>query len=380
MSARRGHGEGSISQRQDGRWTARVDLGYVNGKRKRKQIYGKTRKEVAEQLKVLLLQQHQGLPIAPERQTVEQFLHRWLADVVAGSVRPRTYDSYRTTVQRHILPPLGRQPLVKLNAQHITALLKAKSTEGLSPRTVKYIRTVLRIALNQAVKWDLIPRNVVSVVPAPRIERYEVGTFTPEQAQQFLNAVKGDRLEALYTVALALGLRQGEALGLRWADVDLDHGILRVRTALQRIDGKLTLVPPKTEKSKRTIDLPPIAVQTLRAHYARQLEERLQAGAQWQDYGLVFASRMGTPLEKSGVGKRFRALLGNAGLPLMRFHDLRHCCASLLLAQNVHPKIVQEILGHSQISMTLDLYSHVLPSAKRAAAHMMDDMLRANDA
>lgn len=379
MGTRRGHGEGSIYQRGDGLWCTVVDLGYVNGKRKRKYIYGKTRKEVAEKLKAVLRDQQLGLPIATERQTVEQFLNRWLADVVQGAVGPRTYESYTTTVRLHIIPTLGRHELTKLSAQHIQALLRAKSNEGLSPASVRYIRSVLRIALNQAVRWNLIPRNVASLVVPPKAERHEARTFTPEEARQFLAAVRGDRLEALFTVALGLGMRQGEALGLHWSDVDLDNGTLRVRTALQRIGGKLTIVQPKTEKSKRTILLPAATVAALRAHRVRQMEERLVAGSQWEDHDLVFANTLGKPLEKANIGKRLKDLLAKAGLPPMRFHDLRHCCASLLLAQNVHPKVVQEILGHSQISMTLDLYSHVLPHVQREAADLMDRLLATND-
>ena len=381
---RRGHGEGSISLRKDGRWWARVDLGVVEVKdkdgttrrtRKRKQIYGKTRKEVAEKLKILLRDQQQGLSIAAERQTVTQFLTRWLSDVVQGSVRARTHESYKTTVERHIIPMLGRHDLAKLTAQHVNTLLKTKAAEGLSATTVKYIRTILRVALNQAVKWDLVPRNVIAAVPVPRIERHEVRAMTPDEARRFLDAIRGNRLEALYTVALALGLRQGEALGLHWADVDLDTGTLRVRWSLQRIAKTLQLVAPKTEHSKRTITIPPPAVAALRAHRVRQMEERLRAGAAWQDTGLVFTTPIGTPLDKANLGKRFKAVLKQVGLPSMRFHDLRHCCASLLLAQNVHPKVVQEILGHSQISMTLDLYSHVLPAAKSDAADLMGRLL-----
>ncbi|GAC1560809.1 MAG: site-specific integrase [Herpetosiphon sp.] len=379
MSTRRGQGEGSISQRaSDSLWTARVDLGYVNGKRKRKQIYGKTRKGVAEKLKMLLREQQQGLPIATAKQTVAQFLSQWLTDAVHGVVRQRTYESYKQIVEKHIIPGLGRHDLSKLTAQHVSGLLKAKHGQGLSPSTVKYIRTVLRIALNQAVKWDVIPRNVVAAVPAPKVERHEVRAMTPAEARTFLAAVKGDRLEALYSVALAIGLRQGEALGLHWQDIDLDAGVLRVRLSLQRIGGKLQLVAPKTEHSKRTIPLPLPTIAALREHKIRQMEERLLLGSDWLDQGLVFPTPMGTPMDKGNLGKQFRALLANAGLPRMRFHDLRHCCASLLLAQNVPGKVVQEILGHSQISITLDLYSHVLPAAKNDAASLMGDLLTGN--
>ena len=238
---------------------------------------------------------------------------------------------------------------------------------------------VLRIALDQAMKWTLIARNVASLVVPPHVEQHDARAFTPEEARQFLSAVHGDRLEALFSVALALGLRQGEALGLRWSAVDLENGELHVRTALQRIEGKLTVVPPKTKQSKRKITLPAVSVAVLRAHRIRQMEEQLLAGSQWEDHDLVFANTIGKPLKKANIGKRLKDLLAKAGLPPMRFHDLRHCCASLLLAQNVHPKVVQEILGHTQIATTLDLYSHVLPHVRRETADLMDRMLAAND-
>ncbi len=179
----------------------------------------------------------------------------------------------------------------------------------------------------------------------------------------------------MYTVALALGLRQGEALGVRWEDVDLEAQTLRVRYALQRIDRKPTFVEPKTTRSRRTLPLPPSIVTALRAHRVRQLEERLLAGERWQDWNLVFASTVGTPLDGHNVTHRLQKHLERAGLPRQRFHDLRHCCASLLLAQGVHPRAVMEILGHSQIALTMDTYSHVMPAMLRDAANLMDGIL-----
>jgi integrase len=187
--------------------------------------------------------------------------------------------------------------------------------------------------------------------------------------------VKGDRLEALYTVALAVGLREGEAFALRWEDVDLDEGILTVRHALMRMKGRVELAEPKTPRSRRTIALPRSVVGALRAHRTMQLEERLRAGEGWQDWGLVFATTVGTPLNRSDVLQAFRRHLEGAGLPRMRFLDLRHSCASLLLAQGVHPRVVMETLGHSTINVTMNVYSHVLPSLQREAAEQMDAVL-----
>lgn len=374
---RRGHDEGSIYQREsDGKWVAAVNLGYgPDGKRKRKVIYGKTRKEVSEKLKIALRDQQQGFPIAVERQTVSQFLDKWLQDSVKPTVRSKTYDSYGQIVRLYIAPALGKIQLAKLSPQQVQAFLNAKLESGLSPRTVQYCHAILRRALGQAYKWAQVPRNVATLVDPPRVRRHEVQPFTPDQARAFLASIQGDRLEALYTVALSLGLRQGEALGLRWSDVDLERGMLTVRMALQRVGGKLQLVEPKTERSRRTLRLPQVTLAALKAHRVRQLEERLLAGAQWQDSGLVFTSTIGTPMEPRNAFRRYQEALSRAGLPHFRFHDLRHTAATLLLAQGVHPRVIMEILGHSQISLTMNTYSHVVPALGDEAATRMDRAL-----
>ncbi len=382
--AKRGQNEGTICKRDDGRWMAALNLGYKvspDGKRRRdrKYLYGTKRREVAEKLTAALREHQQGMPVATERQSVAQYMTRWLADVAKPSVRPSTYTSYASYVRLHIVPALGHHQLTKLAPQHVQAFLNEKLAAGLSPRTVQYLRAILRRAIGQALKWGLVARNVAALVDPPRSRRPGVRPLSPEQARAFLEAVKGDRLEALYSVAVALGLRQGEALGLRWEDLDLAAGTLRVRHSMQRVDGTLTFVDPKTERSRRTIVLPVSIVAALKAHKVRQLEQRLLAGARWQDWGLVFPSTIGTPLDGSNVTHRLRKHLERAGLPRQRFHDLRHCCASLLLAQHVPPRIVMEILGHSQIALTMDTYSHVMPTMQREAADLMDGILAAGD-
>lgn len=373
--SRRGQNEGSIYKRDDGRWVAVASLGYKNGKRWRKSFYGKTRREVQEKLTEALRTQQRGLPIASERQTVGEFLKHWLEEGARPSVRAATYDSYTRLVRGHIVPAVGHLQLAKLSPQHVQSFINDKLAEGLSPRTVQYLHAVLRRALNQALKWELLPRNVATLVEPPRVRRPEVQPLTTDQVQIFLEAIRGDRLEALYTLVLAVGLRQGEALGLHWTDLELDSGTLSVRTALQRIGGKLCLVEPKTARSRRTITLPPVVVSALRLHRARQLQERLLAGANWQDTGLVFTTTIGTPMDARNLTKRFQKALKEAGLPKKRFHDLRHTCASLLLVQGVHPRVVMEILGHSQMSLTMDTYSHVMPTLQQEAAGLMEALL-----
>ncbi len=223
--ARRGHNEGSIYQREDGRWVGVIDLGYHGGKRKRKSFYGSTRREVQQKLIAALRDRQTGLPGGyDDRQTVEQFLNHWLENSVKPSVRPKTYTSYAQLVRLHLAPELGRIRLTKLSPQDVQRFINRKLVSGLSPRTVEYCRAVLRRALNQAVRWGYVPRNVATLVDAPRSERPDPEPLTPEEVRAFLEAVKEDRLAALYSVAIALGLRQGEALGLRWEDVDLGMG------------------------------------------------------------------------------------------------------------------------------------------------------------
>jgi integrase len=363
MAKRRGQHEGSIFKRTDGRWCAQLDLGW-QGKRRRKYIYGATAAQVQDQLLKARGDLAAGLPAAVERQTVAQFLRDWLENSVRPSVRPRTYISYEQVVVTYLIPDLGNVALRKLAPQHVRAMLNRRLAEGhLSPRSVNYLRVVLRAALNQARKWSLVSRNAAELVEPPRWERFRIEPLSPEQARALLEAVKGHRLEALYAVALSCGLRMGEVLGLSWQDTDLENSRMTVSQALQRQKGRgLLLTETKTDRSRRTLALPAPLVAALRAHRIQQLEERLAAGSRWQDSGLVFTSGVGTPLEPRNFFRSFKIALNKAGLPDIRFHDLRHSAASLMLAQGVPLRVVMEVLGHSSISLTADTYSHVMPS------------------
>ncbi|CCF85810.1 tyrosine-type recombinase/integrase [Nitrolancea hollandica] len=372
---KRGQNEGSIHKRTDGRWCGVVNLGWEDGKRKRKYLYGDTRREVAEKLNAVLRDQQQGLPATDGRQTVDQFLTRWLEESAKPRLRPRTFESYRMIVTRHLIPGLGRIPLSKLGPQDVQHYMNRKRGAGLSARTVQYHRAVLRRALNQALRWGLIPRNVATLVDPPKSTRPALRFLSTDEARVFLGSVRGHRLEALYTVALALGLRQGEALGLAWEDVDLEAGLLTIRYALQRVDGKLTRVAPKTEKSRRVIAMPAVALAALRQHRTRQLEERLVAGSRWQEAGFVFTTSIGTPLDARNLTRHFHQLREAAGLPWLRFHDLRHAYGSLLAAQGVHPRVAMELMGHSQLAVTMQVYTHVAPELAREAADKIDAVL-----
>jgi integrase len=369
---RRGSGEGSIyRQGVDGRWCGVLSLG--SGRRKK--FYGKTRAEVASKLAQALKAYQDGVLPPPDRQTVGDFLTIWLRDTASASVRPATFASYEGIIRIHLHPLLGRIPLTKLTPQHVQDLMNRKLQEGLSPRRVDYIRAVLRHALNQALRWGFVARNVATLVDPPRAQRAEITPLNAAEISRFFEAIHGDRLEALYVLALSTGLRQGEALGLVWQDIDFEVGTVAVTRALQRIDGQYHFVEPKSRQSRRVVHLPLTARRTLEAHLGRQAAERLAMGSHWKDLGLVFPTIEGRPLDASYVTHHLQKLLASASLRHQRFHDLRHACASLLLAQGVPARVVMDVLGHSQVSLTLNTYSHVVPSLRTEAADRMENVL-----
>ncbi|MDQ2905467.1 MAG: site-specific integrase [Chloroflexota bacterium] len=372
--ARRGNGEGSIYQRSDGRWTASITL--EGEGRRRKSFYGKTRKEVQEQLKVALREQQQGMLMTTPQQTVEQFLTQWLEDHKAA-LRIRSYERYGELVRLHIIPVLGYHQLQKLTPQHVQAFYTKKLKGGLSSTTVNGLHAMLHKALDDAVRYNLIARNVCDAVSPPRRVHYEIQPLSMEQAQQFLAIAKGHSLEAIFVLAITSGMRRGEILALKWQDINFSQNTLQVRRIFTRQPGNRYIeAEPKTEKSRRSILLALIVVTLLKQHRARQLEAKLKAGSQWQDRDLVFCTALGTPLNPSKVVDRFKTLLKKGGLPSIRFHDLRHSAATILLSLGVHPKVVQELLGHNQISMTMDIYSHVLPGMQRDAMAKLNDALQ----
>jgi integrase len=306
--------------------------------------------------------------------TLGEYLDQWLQEVVWPSVRSWTYRGYEVHVRLHIKPSLGPISLERLEPMHVQGLLNRKLKEGLSPKSVRYLRGTLRTALNQAVRWGLVARNAAAAVDGPRVPQHEIQPFTSDEARRFLHAIRGDRLEALYSVALTLGLRQGEALGLRWSDVDLDLSYVRVTHQLQRVDGVFQLVEPKTARSRRTIVMPPSIARQLTEHRRRQAQERVAAGTKWKEWDLAFTRTDGCPLDGTVVSHRFHKVLDRAGLPQRRFHDLRHSCATLLLAQGVPARVVMEILGHSQIALTMNTYAHVIPELRGEAATRMETL------
>lgn len=393
MATRKAAGDGSIYHRKDGRWCATISIGDADGRRRRKSFYGQSQREVRERLTRARHDLLQGVPVTTaDRQTVAAYLADWLRST-RHTVRATTFVSYEGHVRLHIVPSVGRVPLVKLTPTHLRALIEARLASGASPRSAQYTHSVLRRALGQAERDGIIPRNVAALVSPPRVRRAEIRPLGPDQARVMLAAAKSDRLEALYTVAVALGLRQGEALGLRWSDVDLDAALLRVSATLNRVPRMLRgdddrgrgsryrLESPKTARSRRSIPMPNVVVTALREHRVRQLSERFAAGPAWDtSWDLIFATTIGTPMDARNVSRAFEALLRRAGLPRVRFHDLRHSAATIMLAEGVQPRTIMETLGHSQIGVTMNVYAHVMPSMQRDAADRMDAVLRGKPA
>jgi integrase len=402
---KRGNAEGSIYKLQDGRWRAAVMVGWKiapDGQRvpDRKIFTAPTRHEVAGELGDALKARRSGINIKPEKQTVAGFLNDWL-EAIKHDVSPATFVSYEATCRLHLMPTLGKIELAKLSARDIQRLKAEKieaamdrgpgvkkAIEGqpapesrhLSPTTVRYCLVVLRMALDRACKLDLVPRNVALLVDFPKVEHAEISPFTPEQAIAFVEAARGHRIGALFSVAVAVGLRKGEALALQWSAIDFERGTLAVRQALQRIKmpgddkGRLITREPK-RSSRRTINLPQVCLSALLQHREKQEQERVLAGSRWRDSGFVFTTGIGTPLEPRNLERDYRQILTVAGLPHIRIHDLRHTAATLLLIQGVHPRVVMELLGHSQIAVTMNIYSHVVPALRKEAANQMDAIL-----
>jgi integrase len=359
-------------------WGAVLNLGWgEDGKRHRRWFRGKTQKEVLDALDEAKHQAKKGTLAPPGKPTVAKWMETWLRDVAKPEVRPSTYRMYEGFARDHIVPVLGRRLLEELTVADVRGLLNSR--KGLSPRTVHHLRAVLRTALNVAVKDGLIAsqRNVAAYAEPPKVLRTEMKAFTTEQAQAFLAAVQGDELEAIYVLALTVGMRQGEILGLRWRNVDLAGGTLSVDKALQRVGKEYRLVEPKSSTSVRLVQLPAMTAEALKAHREKQADSAQRPGTvrnlEWHD--LVFRTATGRPLNGSWVHHRFQAATKAAGLPKLRFHDLRHSCVSLLGEAQVDVAVVSKMVGHSSVTLTLNTYRHVFEKAKREAANAMDAVM-----
>ena len=398
---RRGKIEGTIFQRgKDGRWVAGITL----DSGRRKFVYGVTREEVASKLPQLQVAIRSGFDAPNDRITMNALFDQWLETVKARR-RPKTYISYAQVVRDYLRPELGRLRVSRLRPHHVEQLLGkvptmvpqpgpatggrgrvTKRVRELSHRSVAYVRDVLRIALGFGVRREWVGRNVASgeYIEPPRWEKREVTPLEIEEAKAFLRAIRGDRLEAFFLLAITSGARLGELLGLTWGEVELEgeNPHARIRQQLQRVDGRFLHVETKTRRSKRPVALDDTVVSSLREQRQRQREERLEAGPLWlgpehsaAPDAFVFTTSLGTPLDQSNVRRSYQRLLRKAGLPHRRFHDLRHSFASMLIDLGYDLKVVSEMLGHGSIRVTADTYGHLLQAKRREVVQRLGQRL-----
>ncbi|MBP2657175.1 MAG: Phage integrase [Firmicutes bacterium] len=380
---KRGNGEGTISRRKDGRWEGRltIDFDHQNGKSIRRTFYGKTRKEVQEKMEKVKAQIVTGTYVSDRKITIGEWLDTWLITYSKPNVRIATWESYETMVRVHIKPSIGNIPLQDLRPEHLQKLYNNKLKSGrikgggLSPKTVGYIHTVLHMALKQATREQLVIRNVAELVNKPKQKKHEITPLTLDELKGFLNAVVEHRFFVPFLLECHTGLRRGELLGLRWQDIDFKQNTLTVKQALIRTRQGLLMSEPKTQKSRRTIPLSDEVMATLKSHKAKQSQVKLLAGKAYENADLVFCNELGHPIDPRNFTKQFARILTNANLPVVRFHDMRHSHATMLLMLNEHPKVVQERLGHSTIAMTLDTYSHILPGMQKQATEKISQAL-----
>jgi integrase len=371
--------QGHIRKRGKGSWTVVVELGRDPQTAKRRQLWRSvkgTKKEAEALLVGLLHQRDTGIDAPPGKLIVGEYLKRWLVEYARPNTAPKTFRRYEQIVRVHLLPSLGSIPLTKLRPLHIQQVYAQVREKGLSARTALHCHRVLREALQHALRWQLIGRNPADSVEPPRPMRHEIAALSPDDAQRILEVSEATPYGNLVHLALMTGLRQGELLGLRWQDVDLEASVLHVRQTCQWLSGEgFIFRQPKTYRGTRPVALSRATVERLRQHRRRQLEERLAAGPAYEDNDLVFANAMGAPVHPTNLRRAWLAVAREAGLGHLRFHDLRHAHASLLLQQGVHPKIVSERLGHSGVGITLDIYSHVVPNLQAQAADGLDGLL-----
>lgn len=370
---------GHITRRSKNSYSIVVSLGYdpATGKRLQQWVTVKgTKKDAERRLAELLHELDTGAFVKPGRITVADFLERWLADYVKPNLSPRGYERYQGIVRRHFTPDFGNLQLTQLRPMHLQKHYTSRLTSGLSSGTVRYHHAVIHKALETAVKWGLISRNVADSVDLPRLHRSEMQTWNEDEVTSFLEAAKDSPYYELFYTALFTGMRRSELLALRWADVDLPLGQIYVNRSLHQLkDGSYIFTQPKSAKSRRRIALPPSASLLLREYRERQESTRAWLGAPLGDSDLVFITPEGQPLRPNSVTRAWKTMARKAGVKVIRFHDARHTHASLLLKQGVHPKIVQERLGHAGIQMTLDTYSHVAPGLQEVAANRFDELI-----
>jgi len=356
----------------------RVFLGRdsTTGKRRyhNKTVHG-TKKDAQRYRNKVLREKDLGTFVEPSRLLLDEYLDRWLKTSAQGRVSDRTFVDYTGQLRRYVRPVLGRYRLSELSPLVIQDVYSAMLARGLSARTIRFTHAILSQALEQGVKWQMLPANPARHVDLPKQRKKEMRALSKDEVTRFLDAAAGDRWYALWELLITSGLRPGEALGLKWDDLH-ENRIRIQRTLTRRSDGGWAFKEPKTPKSRRSIPLPPSTLMALRGHRARQAEERLAASDSYRDGGLIFSTSTGAPCDLPNLTKNhFKPLLATAGIPSIRFYDLRHTAATLLLSAGVNPKIVSERLGHSTITLTLDTYSHVLPDMQEETAEKIEALL-----
>ena len=375
MTRQNANGEGSVWLRQDGRWSGSAFVRTVTGRVERRYIYGRTRKEALAKLAELQKRHDAGVPAGSTTLTVEGYLLEWLAHM-KHRVRPQTLAGYENNVRLHLVPSVGSKKLARHTVRDVRVMVDNLRESGMSPRMVQWVHSTLRNALQHAFSEELVTRNVAKGVRIDNPAKITtIEPFTADEARTFLRKARDHRLDALWVVVLMLGLRRSEACGLHWFDIDLDNRTVRIVRGLQRVNGGLAELPTKTRRSSRTVPLPALCVDALKNHRDRQSEERAAARRGWIDTPYVFTSSVGTPLEPRTLTRTFHALCARHGMRRVRLHDLRHSCVSLLLSYGVSPRVVMEIVGHSAMEMTMNVYGHVTLDNQRAALDLLNERI-----
>lgn len=372
--SKRANRDGSIYRRKDGRWVASIHVQTSTQTWERRYLYGKTRGEVEAKLAQLREKIESDTPIPPTNLTLGAYLTEWVDEVAARRVRRSTLYNYRLYIEQHLVPGLGTKRLDKLTARDVRLFLDHLRDGGIGARTVQYTHATLRAALEDALRDELIARNVARLVRVTRPHVRERQPLTVAQAKALLKSAEQDRLYALFVVLLVLGMRRSEALGLRWEDVDLEGRALKVRYTLHRQGKSLVLLPPKTPRSRRTIPLPRFVADALAAHRRLHDEQKAASKRDWHDTDFVFTTTIGTPIDPRNCSRMFSTQCRRAGVPVVTLHALRHTCVSLLLSMGAPPRVVMEIVGHSALEMTMNVYGHVDLDSRRDALDRLADL------
>jgi integrase len=372
---RRINGEGSVYKRQDGYWAGAFYARTTAGRRKRVVVYGKTLQEARDKLLKAMQEARAGIPVPDQAWRLDLYLEYWLENIVRRNRRPATYNLYEMIVRLYLIPGLGTRRLTSLSVPVVQDFLNQRLEKGDSVRKVQVMRTVLSAALTRAVREELLVRNVARLAELPESEPATIHPWSASEARQFLAAAKDDSLYAAFVVLIFYGLRRGEALGLRWEDIDLDGGTIRIRQQVQRIRGQLLLAPVKTRASQRGLPLLDVVSQALKLQAERQEAYRADMGRAWPDLGLVLTTRTGRPIEPRNLVRSFRRICDDNRIRIIKVHHLRHTVGSLLKDLHVPARDVQIILGHTRISTTLEIYTDVDEQAKRDALTQLHGLL-----